>query len=160
MTNVNAKKWVSDFELVPIQQPWNREVATWHPDTDKQLHDLMDGLHINDVSFTKERGGKLQTCVLKQDSDKKIRLRPDDGYDFIARRVRFDNRHLDISTDSKNKQCVVCLASRRVFMVKACCHLLWCHTCTVKILNGPTSDKKCCLCKVPIGSDGVSKVFY
>ena len=57
---------------------------------------------------------------------------------------------LDVPAASRDQECVACATSKRAVVFTPCGHLCLCFACTRTLIGGPTTARRCPMCREPI----------
>jgi hypothetical protein len=152
MTN-EQENFKSDFYLTSTNCKSIAGLATWYPDTDSQVHDLIDGYRTEPVTYSRMRrfDGKYQDCtVLRKkigisDNYETILL-PGDGTIYSVEMKSVKNKINDTKTDDTDSACVICQDYVKNHVAIPCGHVFSCTRCSQKMEN---FDERCPICRVP-----------
>jgi hypothetical protein len=148
MNELKDEKFKSDFCLTPLNINANSGPATWHPDTDPKVHDLLDGYREESVTYTRKKiyNNTYQDCKVVREDSKNIIMLPGDGSRYSVKRERTSNKINDKESASNDVACVVCLLYERNHAVIPCGHLVSCTRCALRLKQ---DDDRCPICRVP-----------
>lgn len=169
---MDSSAFVSDFELYhPDGLKDNLKIgdATWPPTCETSVHDLFDDeTHTATVNYIRTRIAtfQAQNCTVKWiklnnnnnnndniciNEEWQVVIDPGDNYIMPVVRKSTKNKISDekfLEEEDDEKICCKICQENRVTHCFDCGHIVCCHHCTKKLIEG--NDKKCPICRVPI----------